>query len=732
MKHNQPVRVRCRALALFLLTVLVSPVTWAANFYVATNGNDNNSGTLSQPWKTIQKAANTAKAGDHVFIKAGNYYGTVNVANSGHANAWISFDAMPGDEQKVILNNAAFRIIRKSYIRVSGIKINKSPTEGFYVEGPSSNITLSNNHTYDTKASGIGIWGVRWKQDPKNYENIRNVKILNNKVEKANNGGYNECITLANGIVGFEISGNEVFNGGDPTYGGEGIDIKLGIKNGVIKNNYVHDLTRRGIYLDAAGILPEFPKPYIDNVEVFNNYVWNNEGQGIALMTEGVGDIKNVKVYNNVLSGNSEDGIMFYKHPQGSGSIYNVEVSNNTIYNNPRYGILLHFPGSHSNIFRNNLMYKNGTDSYFKSGAYSASHNLSGRDPLFVNASSRNFQLRAGSPAINAGSAQNAPSVDVQGNVRVQHDIGAYEHVDTSTGSQSPYSNHIIPGLIQAEDFDLGGQGLAYSDSTPANSGGVYRSTEAVDIQDTSDNGGGFNVGWVTDGEWLEYSLADISSGSYDIHMRIAANGFTQGKSITLTLGNKKLGTLEFSGTGGWQNWKTVSLKNVSLVQAQNQVLKAQFNGGAFNLNWILFEYSDNSPGTPATVLFEAEDFINTGGSYGGFERYTTASGIAAINFNQRGDWAEYHVQVPESGVYRFEAKLATTQEKTAIEVFVDGSSRLKENVANNGNWDQFQSLNASTRLDLNAGQHLIRIQSSGASDSTWEWNADSFTLIKE
>ncbi len=45
----------------------------AATYYVATTGNDANSGTLASPWRTIQKAANTMSAGDTVLIRGGTY-----------------------------------------------------------------------------------------------------------------------------------------------------------------------------------------------------------------------------------------------------------------------------------------------------------------------------------------------------------------------------------------------------------------------------------------------------------------------------------------------------------------------------------------------------------------------------------------------------------------------------------------------------------------------------------
>ena len=64
---------------------------YANTYYVEKSGNDANPGSQSQPWLSIQKAANTAIAGDTVLIKAGTYNERVIVQNSGTANDYIVF-----------------------------------------------------------------------------------------------------------------------------------------------------------------------------------------------------------------------------------------------------------------------------------------------------------------------------------------------------------------------------------------------------------------------------------------------------------------------------------------------------------------------------------------------------------------------------------------------------------------------------------------------------------------
>src|SRR5262249_11706805 len=61
-----------------------------------------------------------------------------------------------------------------------------------------------------------------------------------------------------------------------------------------------------------------------------------------------------------------------------------------------------------------------------------------------------------------------------------------------------------IPGTIQAANFDNGGQGVAYGDTTSGNTGGAYRQTD-VDIETSSE--GGYDVGWIAAGEWLNFTV---------------------------------------------------------------------------------------------------------------------------------------------------------------------------------------------------------------------------------
>ena len=70
-----------------------------------------------------------------------------------------------------------------------------------------------------------------------------------------------------------------------------------------------------------------------------------------------------------------------------------------------------------------------------------------------------------------------------------------------------------------------GGEGVAYHDNDASNNGVEYRFSEGVDIQTTTDAGGGYNVGWVEGGEWMKYTVNVATSGLYTFEARFASAG---------------------------------------------------------------------------------------------------------------------------------------------------------------------------------------------------------------
>ena len=123
---------------------------------------------------------------------------------------------------------------------------------------------------------------------------------------------------------------------------------------------------------------------------------------------------------------------------------------------------------------------------------------------------------------------------------------------------QAPYgaSPASLPGVIQAENYDYGGQDVAYHDNGSRNSGGQYRQ-DNVDIEATTDTGGGHNVGWIDAGEYLEYTVNVPTAGDYAFKLRVASA--SSGGVFHFQRNGVDITTLrDFDGTGGWQNWTTL------------------------------------------------------------------------------------------------------------------------------------------------------------------------------
>ncbi len=161
-----------------------------------------------------------------------------------------------------------------------------------------------------------------------------------------------------------------------------------------------------------------------------------------------------------------------------------------------------------------------------------------------------------------------------------------------------------IPGTIQAEDFDLGGEGVAYHDSTAGNEGGQYRTSD-VDVEAAADTNGGYDVGWVFAGEWLTYSTTVAAAGTYTLEARVASSG-VGGTFHVDANGVNVTGTMTVPNTGDWQAWQTIS-KSVTLTAGPQNwriVFDANGPGGAVgNINFLRVQGAAPPPPAAPTNL---------------------------------------------------------------------------------------------------------------------------------
>ena len=181
---------------------------------------------------------------------------------------------------------------------------------------------------------------------------------------------------------------------------------------------------------------------------------------------------------------------------------------------------------------------------------------------------------------------------------RVVDDVGAIDvdMISITVGggeTQQPFygSHSVIPGKIEAENFDTGGEGIAYHDTTAGNLGNQYRILEDVDIEYCSDTGGGYNAGWMANNEWLEYSVDISAPGDYSIDIRVASN--TTGGNFHLEFdGVDRTGNIQVPVTGGWQNWTTVSA--TATLSSGKQVMRFANADSPDEYNINYFQISAN------------------------------------------------------------------------------------------------------------------------------------------
>ena len=150
-------------------------------------------------------------------------------------------------------------------------------------------------------------------------------------------------------------------------------------------------------------------------------------------------------------------------------------------------------------------------------------------------------------------------------------------------GGGQPYGSipWTLPGTIEAEDYDLGSQGVGYYDQTAGNSGAQYR-TDDVDIWYSDAEG--YYTGANATGEWLTYTVDVDTSGEYQLDFRVATP--KSGRQLRVALDGADItGLITLPNTGGWQVWRTVS--TTATLTAGQHVLRISVVLGGLNFSWV-------------------------------------------------------------------------------------------------------------------------------------------------
>ncbi|WP_299314999.1 carbohydrate-binding protein [uncultured Aquimarina sp.] len=288
---------------------------------------------------------------------------------------------------------------------------------------------------------------------------------------------------------------------------------------------------------------------------------------------------------------------------------------------------------------------------------------------------------------------------------------------------QTPFggSPHMIPGTINSVHFDNGGQNIAYNDTGSGNNGTGIRQDTDVDTENKTPAG---NIGWIASGEWLEYTVNVATAGSYTIDAQVASLNNNGAFHIEFD-GNDVTSIQSVNSTSGWGTFVNKRINNVSLSAGQ-QVMKVFMDRGGFNLGTMNFTAVERN----SSLVIEAENFINTGGTFDDSSTGGIGYGVnrraTDINYINNGDWAEYIVNIINPGSYAIEYLISTPSNGAQIQLSLDGNIVSTSNVPNNGAWENYESF-IDGDVYLTTGQHTVRIQAS--SNTIWQWNLDKIIL---
>ncbi|MCQ2376188.1 MAG: endo-1,4-beta-xylanase [Salinivirgaceae bacterium] len=182
---------------------------------------------------------------------------------------------------------------------------------------------------------------------------------------------------------------------------------------------------------------------------------------------------------------------------------------------------------------------------------------------------------------------------------------------------RSPYATVTIPGVIEAENFDAGGEGDSFHDSDEKDEGAVgYRAdNEGVDIVTGNK---GYAIGYTAAGEWLEYTVNVAKTANYEF--RAVVSSGSDGSAFTIALMNNgkatSLARVNVPNGGSWDTYKAVNGKLSKQLEAGEQVIRFTINGAYCNIDKVYIFEEGTTPDAIADVV---SDQIST------YNVYTTA-----------------------------------------------------------------------------------------------------------
>lgn len=233
-------------------------------------------------------------------------------------------------------------------------------------------------------------------------------------------------------------------------------------------------------------------------------------------------------------------------------------------------------------------------------------------------------------------------------------------------------------------------------------------------------------IGWIDQGDWIDYDIFVPADGEYSFEFRLAANSDfgqfdVQINNATIRRNDSTkywgIARIDVKNTYGWENWYTETMK-ANLTKG-TQRLRIWAGGKLFNIDYIKItgQKAITSVFTlPAQV--EPELFVTNSGMGYALQSYVAADGTAYVSMNFYSKFGtsnlEFTVISPTDRTYTFEYRIAsfyTPQLKLSIDDVQYSITDLKSTGAYDANWVVIPST-----VTLSAGTHKVNIQAYGTS----------------
>ncbi len=189
-------------------------------------------------------------------------------------------------------------------------------------------------------------------------------------------------------------------------------------------------------------------------------------------------------------------------------------------------------------------------------------------------------------------------------------------------GTEGPYGGTAaaIPGTVMAENYDTGGQSVAYNVTSTNGTNNSYRS-DGIDLEAATSPATSNDLGWTASGQWFKYTVNVATAGTYNVTFLVAGNsGANDAFHLSNSSGTNLTGSVAVPNTGGWQTWTTVTT-SVTLP-AGKQTLTLNEDNGGWNLDSMVFSSggsvsctTDPSAPTGLTATSGSSSAINLGWS---------------------------------------------------------------------------------------------------------------------